>query len=50
MFASDILDLIIFLDSMPKEFHEKVIIVMQVILIIAEIIAFFYIKHSYKQY
>lgn len=46
MFSNDILQLIVFLDNLPKATHEKIIITMQLILIVCEIIAFFYIKYG----
>ena len=46
MFSNDILQLIVFLDNLPKATHEKIIITIQLILIVCEIIAFFYIKYG----
>lgn len=46
MFSNDILQLIVFLDNLPKSTHEKIIITMQIVLIVCEIIAFLYIKYG----
>lgn len=46
MFSNDILQLIVFINSLPKAIHEKIIITIQLVLIVCEIIAFLYIKYG----
>lgn len=50
MFSNDILQLIAFFDNLPKATHEKIIITIQLILIVLEIIVFFYIRHITKNH
>lgn len=50
MFSNDIMQLVIFFNQLPKEVNEKIIIFLQIFLIIAEVVAFFYIRHITKEY
>lgn len=44
MHTNDIFEFVIFLNNLPKEIHEKIIISIQIFFIVFEIIAFLYIK------
>lgn len=50
LFSNDIIQLIIFLNELPKETHEKIIIFIQIFLIISEVLAFFYIRYITRDY
>ena len=45
MLSNDILQIVLFLEQLPKSVNEKIIIIMQLICIVSEIVAFFYIKN-----
>lgn len=50
MFSNDIMQLIMFLNELPNETHEKIILFFQIFLIVAEVLSFFYIRHITKEY
>lgn len=49
MLINSSLELLVFLEQLPKETHEKIILVMEIIVIIVEIISFFVIRHICKR-
>lgn len=50
MFSNNMIQLIIFLNNLPIETQQKIIVSIQIFLIISEIICFFYIRHIMKDY
>lgn len=48
MFSNDILQFILFLNNLPTETFQKIVVSIQIFLIIVEIIYFFYIRHITK--
>lgn len=50
MFSNNILQFILFLNNLPTETFQKIVVSMQIFLILAEIIYFFYIRHITKDY
>ena len=49
MFSNNIIKFILYLNALPKEIHEKSIIISQIFLIILEILMFFYIKYIIRK-
>lgn len=39
-----------FFNELPNETHEKIILFIQIFLIVAEVLSFFYIRHITKEY
>ena len=50
MFSNNVLQFILFLNNLPTETFQKIIVSMQIFLIIVEILYFFYIRHITKDY
>lgn len=50
MFSNDILQFNLFLNNLPTETFQKIVVSIQISLIIVEIIYFFYIRHITKDY
>lgn len=50
MFSNNVLQFILFLNNLPTETFQKLIVSMQIFLIIIEILYFFYIRHITKNY
>lgn len=49
MLCYDMLNFIIYIQNLPRYTQEKIIMVLQIILIIAEIIYFFYLRNYFNQ-
>ncbi len=50
MFSNNVLPFILFLNNLPKETFQKIIVFIQIFVILAEILSFLYIKHIDKDY
>ena len=50
MFSNNVLQFILFLNNLPTETFQKIVISIQIFLIIVEILHFFYIRHITKDY
>lgn len=50
VFSNNIMQFILFLNNLPTEIVQKIIVFMQSFLIITEIVYFFYIRHIIKDY
>ena len=50
MFSNDVIQLIMFFNKLPEEAQERIILILQIIFIVAEVIVFFYIRHITKDY
>ena len=50
MFSNDIVQLIIFINNLPKEIFNKILLFLQIIFIVFEILAFLYIIYITKDY
>ena len=48
MFSNNVLQFILFLNNLPTETFQKIVVSIQLFLIIVEIIYFFYIRHITK--
>lgn len=50
MFSNNIFQFILFLNNLPTEIHQQIIVFLQLFVILAEILSFFYIRHITKDY
>lgn len=50
MFSNDIIQFINFIRVLPKEIYERIIISIQLFVILAEILSFFFIRNITKDY
>lgn len=50
VFSNSIMQFILFLNNLPTETFQKIIVSMQIFLIILAILYFFYIRHITKDY
>ncbi len=50
VFSNSIIKLILFLNNLPIESYQKIIVSFQVIVILAEILSFFYIRYITRNY
>mgnify|MGYP004477110301 CR=1 FL=1 len=50
VFSNDVIQLIVFFNQLPEEAQERIIFLLQIILIVTEVIVFFYIRHITKDY
>lgn len=48
MFSNISIQFVDYLNNLPKEAHEKILLFMYIILILLEILSFFYIRHITK--
>lgn len=50
MFSNSLIQFILFLNTLPTESSQKIIVFLQIFVIFAEILSFFYIRHITKDY
>lgn len=50
MFSNNVLQFILFFNNLPIEIHLTIIVFLQLFVILAEILSFFYIRHITKDY
>ncbi len=50
VFSNSILQFILFFNNLPTEIHQQIIVFLQLFVILAEILSFFYIRHITKNY
>ena len=50
VFSNSLIQFILFLNTLPTESSQKIIVFLQIFVIFAEILSFFYIRHITKDY
>lgn len=50
MFSNSLIQFILFLNNLPTEIHQQIIVLLQIFVILSEILSFFYIRHITKNY